>query len=365
MKLLRIFSIVSILVIIQPVGGICGRFLEASPDREILFPRDHGKHPGFETEWFYFTGHLESKEDKDWGFQVTFFRRTMFMDPPEKESAWVVRDLYPAHFAISDITAQTFFHTEMITREGPGLAEAALNRLDVRVKDWRATMENNQIRLKARSKGYSLDLVLSPLKPPVPHGDNGFSIKAGSGSQASHYYSFTRLQASGELSIGEKVFPVTGLAWMDHEFGSGIVLPDQSGWDWFSVQMDDHTELMVFNMRKRDQTKEKYFGTYVKADGSSMDLKNMTITIDALQKWQSPRTKAIYPSGWIISVKELGLDLEVQPLLKDQELVSEGATGIVYWEGAVRVEGRKKGARIRGQGYVELTGYAHPMAGRL
>ncbi len=152
---------------------------------------------------------------------------------------------------------------------------------------------------------------------------------------------------------------------MDHEFGSSVMLADQSGWDWFSIQMDDRSELMVFNMRKQDNSKERYFGTYVRPDGVGEDLKDMEITIDSKETWKSPLTQAVYPSGWKISIKELGLNLNVVPLMKDQELISKGSTGIVYWEGAVKARGAKHGKQVTGRGYVELTGYAHSMAGRL
>jgi predicted secreted hydrolase len=226
-------------------------------------------------------------------------------------------------------------------------------------------MEDGNIHLKASSEVHALDLTLTPLKPPVLHGEQGFSTKGNNPGQASHYYSFTRLRARGSLKTKGEILPVSGLAWMDHEFGSSIMLPDQSGWDWFSVQLEDDTELMVFNMRKRDNTKERHFGTYVFPDGAKRDLKDMDVEIRALDTWKSEKTKAVYPSGWEITVRELDLELTVQPLLKDQELISEGSTGVVYWEGAVEVTGVKNKEKIQGQGYVELTGYAHSMAGRL
>lgn len=358
--------LLSIMLMCAPCGAISeDLFKKATPGRVLQFPRDHGKHPDFETEWWYFTGHLKDSKGVEYGFQVTFFRRGMFKDTANTESKWAVRDVYPAHFALTDPKAGIFRHRELIAREGPGLAEASQENLNVRVKDWYAKMEGGKIQLSASSGDEKLQLTLTPEKPLVLHGSKGFSIKGNNPSQASYYYSFTRLKAQGTLYMNNTSHNVSGIAWMDHEFGSSVMLSGQSGWDWFSIQMDDGSELMVFNMRKLDNSKERYFGTYVRPDGVGENLKNMEITIDGKETWKSPITKAIYPSGWKISIKELGLGLDVIPLMKNQELISEGSTGIVYWEGAVKINGLKMGKQVSGKGYVELTGYAHSMAGRL
>ncbi len=358
--------LLSIMLVGAPYGAVPENlFKKATPGRMLQFPRDHGKHPDFETEWWYFTGHLKDSKGVEYGFQVTFFRRGMFKDANKGDSQWAVRDVYPAHFALSDPSAGKFYHSELISREGPGLAEASQDKLHIRVKDWYAKMKGDKIQLAASSGSENLQLTLTPEKPLVLHGSNGFSIKGNNPSQASYYYSFTRLKAIGALKIGNVKMAVTGTAWMDHEFGSSVMLADQSGWDWFSIQMDDRSELMVFNMRKQDNSKERYFGTYVRPDGVGEDLKDMEITIDSKETWKSPLTQAVYPSGWKISIKELGLNLNVVPLMKDQELISKGSTGIVYWEGAVKARGAKHGKQVTGRGYVELTGYAHSMAGRL
>jgi predicted secreted hydrolase len=339
-------------------------FKEAVPGRVFSFPRDHGKHPEFQTEWWYFTGNLRS-DNQEWGFQLTFFRRSLVKEPVRKDSSWAVRDLYPAHFALTDVKNRRFFHADLISREGPGLAAASTEDLMVQVRDWKALRHEEKIRITAREKGYALDLELIPEKPVVLHGDAGFSRKGEAENQASYYYSITRLKAQGHLTFQGIKHDVTGLAWMDHEFGSSILLKDQVGWDWFSLQLDDGTDLMLFYLRRKDGTLDLPFGAFVQADGRTMDLAGQKIVASTKSTWTSTRTGALYPSGWTIQVPSQGIHLDVTPLVNDQELVTGGSTRIVYWEGAVAFQGTREGKPVRGKGYTELTGYAHPMEGRL
>jgi predicted secreted hydrolase len=340
------------------------KFAAAAPGRKLTFPRDHGKHPDFQTEWWYFTGNLRSSANR-WGFQLTFFRRCLVKKPPRWRSAWTVRDLYPAHFALTDARNKRFFHSDLISREGPGLAGAASDTLDVRVRDWSATIEGETIRLHARQGDHALDLVLIPRKPPVLHGENGYSRKGSSPGQASYYYSFTRLEADGAITFAGESLPVKGWAWMDHEFGSSILLKRQAGWDWFSVQLDDGSELMLFYLRNKDGSRDKLFGTYVPTQGPTIELEDGSTTVLATDHWKSPSTGATYPSGWTIVIPSHELDLSVRPLVADQELSTGKSTSIAYWEGAVEVRGHKAGRPVQGEGYVELTGYAQAMGGRL
>ena len=339
-------------------------FREAVPGRILTFPRDHGKHPGFRTEWWYFTGNLDS-EDRKWGFQLTFFRRGLAKEPARKGSSWAVRDIYPAHFALTDVTRGRFFHTELMSREGPGLAGAASDNLNVYVKNWSAVGQGEAIYLKAREHNYALDLILTAEKPPVLHGDRGFSRKGDSETQASYYYSMTRLKVRGTIIFDGRIQQVTGYAWMDHEFSSGILSADQAGWDWFSLQLDDGSELMVFHLRKKDGTPERPFGTFVTKEGKAVDLGKQRIIINPTGTWTSPRTRGVYPSGWKIEIPEQKISLEVTHVVQDQELATGRSTAVIYWEGAVSVKGLKDNKPVRGRGYVELTGYAHSMAGRL
>jgi len=330
----------------------------------MSFPRDHGKHPDFQTEWWYFTGNLAGR-GQEFGFQLTFFRRGLFSERVSLESDWSVRDLYPAHLAVTDKTGKRFFHYETMSREGPNLAGASERDLDVHVKDWSARRTDEGIVLSARAEGVGLALTLKPAKPMVLHGNNGYSRKGDAEDQASHYYSFTRLSARGVLAIGDESYPVEGLAWMDHEFGSSILSEDQVGWDWFSLQLDDGSEVMAFHLRRKDGTVERPFGSLVSQDGTVQYLTGDQISIVPNRIWKSPKTGALYPAGWTIRLKDSNTRLEVVPAMQDQELSGARSTQIVYWEGAVDIEGSHEGAPVRGSGYAELTGYAHSMGGRL
>ncbi|HMK37681.1 MAG TPA: lipocalin-like domain-containing protein [Desulfomonilaceae bacterium] len=341
-------------------------FQNALPGRNLVFPKDHGQHPDFQTEWWYFTGNVDSPGDSGaWGFQLTFFRRSMGAGINRGASAWAVRDVYPAHFAMSDITNKDFFHSQLISRAGPGLASSATDKLDVKIRDWKATMDGNTIQISAREGDYAFSFRLLSEKPLVLHGMAGFSRKSDAENQASYYYSFTRLKAEGTLTFKGTTHTVSGLAWMDHEFGSSVVLPSQSGWDWFSVQFDDGTELMVSRMRRKSGEAEKPFGTFVNKDGSIVDLEKQEIVISARNTWTSPHTGARYPSGWTLEIPSLNVELQIEPALKDQELAGGESFGVVYWEGAVAVTGMRNGRPVQGRGYVELTGYAGSLGGLL
>jgi predicted secreted hydrolase len=349
----------------SPESGFPAAFEKARPGRVLVFPKDHGKHPDFQTEWWYFTGNLRSDDGREWGFQLTFFRRSMARERARKLSSWGIRDVYPAHFALVDVKKARFFHTEIIVREGPGLAESAQDSLHVRVKDWIAKMTGNEIRISARADGYAMKLALVPEKPVTLHGDRGYSRKGNSPTQASYYYSFSRLKASGDIMFRNVRHRVSGLAWMDHEFGSSILSEDQAGWDWFSIQLDDGTDLMLFHLRRKDGTFEQPFGTFVGKDGKSLYLRGRQILIASTDTWSSKRTGAVYPSRWTLKIPSQGIKLDVVPLVSDQELSNAKSTGIIYWEGAVKARGSRRGKKIQGRGYVELTGYADSMAGRL
>ncbi len=353
-----------LVLVLVPFPGLAEDFARAVPGRELVFPQDHGKHPDFQTEWWYFTGNLISGHNR-WGFQLTFFRRAVAKRPPPWRSVWTVRDVYPAHFALTDTKGERFFHTELMAREGPDLAGAAPDKLHVWVRDWSATAEDDAIRLRARQDDCDLDLRLIPVKPPVLHGKKGYSSKGISPTQASYYYSFTRLKAQGVLTVNGASHAVDGYAWMDHEFGSSILLESQAGWDWFGIQLDDGSELMLFYLRNRDGTRDRIFGTFVPKETSPVNLKAQELSIEATGTWKSPHSGAVYPSGWRVRIPSLDLDLGVTPILRDQELSTGRSTSIVYWEGAVDASGVIAGAPVKGHGYVELTGYAHGMAGRL
>ncbi|MBM4125522.1 MAG: carotenoid 1,2-hydratase [Nitrospira sp.] len=338
-------------------------FEQAEAGYRYEFPRDHGSHPSYRTEWWYYTGHLRAKTGRLFGFELTFFRRAV---PPEdvktQPSQWSVSQLYLAHFAVTDVAGRRFHFSEKLSRAGLGKAGAEEGRLHAWIDDWRADAQpvaNGVHTLFARDGTATLDLTLQPAKPLVVHGRDGISRKGAGEGNATHYYSFTRLTTAGSVTIGAERFEVAGTSWMDHEFGSTDLGPDLAGWDWFSIQLDDRSELMVYRLRRKDGGSDlESSGTIVLPDGRTRHLSVSDIRIESTGTWTSRESKAVYPSAWRITVPSQDLALEVMPLLADQELRTSRSTQVTYWEGAVSVSGVKQGQPVKGQGYVELTGYA-------
>lgn len=340
-------------------------FLRVTEPTELRFPADHGPHPSYETEWWYTTGNLTTPEGRRFGYQLTFFRRALV--PPARhaarESAWAADQVYMGHMAVTDVEGRSFQAFERFERGALGLAGATADPFRVWLGDWRAEeVEPGVTRLIATQDGLALDLLLVDRKGPIPQGDRGFSRKGPEPGDASHYYSLTRLDTSGVVRLGEVKHPVDGLSWMDHEWSTSSLGDGQVGWDWFSLQLDDGSEVMLFQLRREDGGIDPYSsGALVSADGSTRPFDRDDFRIEVKDHWRSPRTDATYPSGWTIAIPGADLALEIQPLLADQELVLSHA----YWEGAVRVEGKRAGRAVVGHGYVELTGYAGSMEGRL
>ncbi|OGL61866.1 MAG: hypothetical protein A3I72_11265 [Candidatus Tectomicrobia bacterium RIFCSPLOWO2_02_FULL_70_19] len=342
------------------------RWRPALPGYVYAFPRDHGAHPGFRTEWWYFSGHLKAPQEEGgerFAFMLTFFRsglRPPAPDDPPRRSRWALRDLHFAHFALLDVRAKRHRHTERFSRGALGEAGAEEGGLNVWIRDWRAGMERDgAIRLAAEGVGAKLALVLAPRKPPVVHGREGVSQKAEGEGRASHYYSFTRLAAQGELTLDGRAFRVEGSAWMDHEFGSNQLAPGQAGWDWLSLQLADGRELMLYHMRREGGGIDpQSSGTVVDADGRARHLPRDAFRFEPAGTWKSPVTGAVYPMGWRVRVSGEGIELEVRPLAEDQELSTEGSTRVIYWEGGVEAKGRWGAESVTGVGFAELVGYA-------
>jgi len=342
-------------------------FRHALPGYQFRFPLDHGSHDDFQTEWWYYTGHLRSGEGRTFGYQVTFFRRAVAHEVAARNpSRWTIRHIYFAHFALTDEGGGQFRFAEKISRAGIRKAGADSGRLAVWIDDWRAEGEGETHVLEARAEDMALRLRLRPDKPPVIHGRDGVSRKGETAGQASHYYSFSRMRTDGTLMLGGKALPVTGRSWMDHEFGSNQLSDAQIGWDWFSLQMDDRTELMVYQIRRRDGSIEPASGgTWINPDGTSVPLPLNAIVVEALEHWQSPQSGGRYPARWRITVPSARLAVEVLPTIPHQELVTRASTQITYWEGSVTVKGEREGRPVSGLGYAELTGYAAPLRRRL
>jgi predicted secreted hydrolase len=352
-----------------PVDPAGTSFRLAQEGYRYEFPRDHGSHDAFRTEWWYYTGHLETAEGRRFGFELTFFRRAIAPDQVEtRPSRWSVDQLYLAHLAVTDVTGQRFHFHDRISRAGLGKAGADAARLHVWLDQWRAESsgQSGQQQLDAKADGVALSLTLDPAKPLVVHGERGISKKGAAVGQASHYYSFTNLTTAGSLTIGTETFHVTGTSWMDHEFGSADLGADLTGWDWFSIQLADNRELMIYRLRHTDGSSDAASsGTLVFPDGHSQHLSAADIQLTPLDTWTSPTSNATYPSRWQISIPSLELSLKLTPLLADQELRTSHSTRVTYWEGTVAVEGTERGQPIKGQGYVELTGYAERIEKKL
>ena len=339
----------------------------ALPGYEFSFPRDHGAHPDYRTEWWYFTGHLEAETGRRWGYELTFFRFGLRdRTGSANSSKWSARDLYFAHFAITDITRKEFRFFERRARTGVGIAGTKESPFRIWIEDWRAENTKDGFQLKAAEPdGPSIELKLEAKKSPVIHGRQAISQKSDGKGQASHYYSLTRMNTTGKLVLSGKQFTVTGLTWMDHEFGSNQMSKEQVGWDWFSIQLDDYTELMLYQMRRADGKPDSHSsGTLVFKDGKDQHLDHDDFEIVSTGKWQSPKSGGQYPMGWKVSVPNSGLSLTITPNLVDQELITSESTQVTYWEGSVTINGLRDGKPISGSGYVELAGYAGSLQGK-
>lgn len=331
-------------------------FLLALPGYELQFPRDHGAHDGYRTEWWYFTGHLRDDKGKRYGFEVTFFR--VGVKPPgaaRAESRWQLRDLAMAHFAITDIDGRRFRYYEKLNRSSPFTAGSAVGYLDVFNEGWRAwTAPDGSWRLLAGGGSDSIDLTLRARKPPAVHGERGVSVKAAGEGFSSHYYSMTRLDVAGRINGRDCV----GQAWMDHEFGSSVLRENQVGWDWFSIQLDNDTELMLYVIRRADGSPDvTSSGSLVTSEGAVVRIGHEQMEVRASRRWRSPRSGAAYPLDWKVVIPSLGVSLTIEPFLDDQELVTAASTRVTYWEGAAEVQGSFGGVAVRGKAYVEMTGY--------
>jgi predicted secreted hydrolase len=347
-----------------PAAGAEG-FRPALPGYGFSFPRDHYAHEDFRTEWWYYTGHLRTASGDEYGYQVTFFRSGLAA-ARKSASRWAAKNIYLAHFAVSDIPRRTFRYFEQVSRAGMGQAGASDSSFRVWIGDWEVSGDASAPHLKAKEGDVAVDLSLRATKPPVIHGENGVSQKGEGRGHASHYYSLTRLATEGTLTLQGKPLAVTGVSWMDHEFGSTQLNPDQVGWDWFSLQFDDDTELMLYLIRKADGRPDAFSaGTWVGSSGESVFLRQPEFSVEVLERWTSPSSRGTYPAKWRIRVPMLGLEVMVIPAFADQELDTSKSTKVIYWEGAVSALGAVQGQAVKARGYVEMTGYAEPFRKKL
>lgn len=333
-------------------------YARALAPRRFGFPDDHGPHPDFRNEWWYLTGNLETAGGRRFGYQLTFFRIALGPDPVESESAWRTRQVYMAHFALSDLEAGRFHAEERFGRGAAGIAGAVNPPLRVWLDHWSLQARERSgfpLRLSAGDERTGIDLVVEPRKPVVLQGEQGLSRKSAEHGNASYYYSFTRLATRGRVRMAGERFEVTGSSWLDREWSTSALASDQVGWDWFALQLDDGRDLMVYRLRRKDGSMDPASaGTLVGIDGSAEKLSARQMRFEAVGYWRSPETGIRYPLRWRIAVPGRDLVLEVEPAMQAQEL----DLAVTYWEGAVRVSGREGDRPVRGRGYMELAGYA-------
>ncbi|MGH8165812.1 MAG: lipocalin-like domain-containing protein [Woeseiaceae bacterium] len=332
--------------------------------RTFSFPADHGQHPDYRNEWWYVTGNLDGAAGQRFGFELTIFRFALAPAVQQasaaERSAWISNQVFIGHFAVTDADAGRFHVAQRFARGGAlRLAGAESAPPKVWLEDWsqEASAEgdgNGAWRLEAREPDVELSLSLSPLKAPVLNGIDGLSQKSSEAGNASYYYSIPRLQTAGTLRIGGDTHEVSGLAWLDREWGSSALSVQQEGWDWFALQLSDGSDLMYYRMRRSDGRPDRHSaGTWIPAQGEAVHLSHDDVRIDVRDHWDSPQGGR-YPVAWTITIPRLELEVQVDPVLDAQEL----DTSVRYWEGAVDVDGVRSGGAIGGRGYVELTGYA-------
>ncbi len=341
-------------------------FARALEPRTFVFPRDHGPHPAFKTEWWYWIGNLSSKDGRRFGYQLTFFRRALAppaelsaeLSEPVEPSIWSTRQLYMAHFALTDIDGATFRSFERFSRGAAGLAGARADPFTIWLDDWsvQATGSGEPWVLRAAEGSIRVELALKPGKPRVLHGDRGLSRKGKGSGAASYYYSRSRMPTRGRLILDGEVLDVEGSSWFDREWSTSLLAPDEVGWDWLGAQLDDGRELMFFRLRRRDGSSAWVDGTLIEADGGSRALNTHAVEFTRRGSWTSPETGVTYPAGFRLELPAEELSFEIVPLLPDQEL----RLSFVYWEGAVVISSSGSGSglgSVVGRGYLEMTGY--------
>ena len=338
-------------------GGDTAGYARVYEPREFSFPLDYGPHPDYWHEWWYYTGNLKTESGHRFGFQLTFFRFALKPKETQRNSQWAATQMMMAHFALSDVDEHQFYQYEKSSRVALGLAGATARPFNVWVDNWTATGTPDDawpITLHAVQDDTAIDLTLVPTKPVVLQGEQGLSRNGGEAGNASYYYSYTHLQTRGVIRTGDHHYDVSGLSWLDREWGTSFLAENQSGWDWFALQLSDGSEVMVYRLRHKDGSVDPYSsGLIVGQDGVTHPLPAQAFNVQNLSQWRSPHTRILYPSRWRLTIPGEALDIEIEPLLQDQELHAS----INYWEGAVWIHGIGNENNVIGHGYVELTGY--------
>ena len=326
--------------------------------RDIELPRDLYAHLDVQTEWWYYTGHCETESGLRFGFELAFFKRRTDLDQfGVVPLRLIANPMYAAHFAISEIDRKRFQYDHVRSFGMPLDMPVVMDedRYDVRIGDWFVTAEGDRHVLHATfADGLDFKACLEPTKAPVFHGLDGNGVSERNDDDASHHFSFTRMKVAGSIARNGRTQKFTGTGWMDREFGTW----EQKRWDWFSVQLEDETELMIYHLRDEENGRHEYsHGRFIERDGSSVFLGNEEFVLESTGEWTSPDTGTMYPNGWQIEIPQLKIELQIEPTFPDQELDTRGTSMVVYWEGVCSVRGKRRGRDIRGNSYVELVGY--------
>ncbi len=333
-------------------------YQRADRPRSFHFPADHGPHPGFRNEWWYVTGNLIDATGRQFGYQLTLFRIALSPHFPVADSAWRTNQVYMGHFALTDVRGEKHHSFERFSRGAVGLAGAQAAPFRVWLEDWALSGTETDafpLRLQAGEGGVALDLTLQANKPVVLQGDRGLSQKSAEAGNASYYYSHTRLPTQGTVRLDGQTFTVQGSSWLDREWSTSALGPEQSGWDWFALQLDDGRDLMFYRLRRKDGGMDAFSkGVLVDAEGQMRVLRWNEVDLQPLGEWISSKTGDRYPAAWRLRLPGEALDLTVTPKVADQEM----RLTVRYWEGAVAVSGHAGPREIRGQGYLEMTRYA-------
>jgi predicted secreted hydrolase len=363
---LRAWVVVGVLLLSRP-AFVLGQARDpqgwrlAEPGYEFHFPADHGPHPDFRTEWWYFTGNLTGPSRQAFGFELTFFRQGYGLLRPATigHSPFATGDVKFAHLTVTDVQNNKFYAAERTSRGAFGEAGFEEGSKLVWIENWSVAYDGH-FRLHANDGQHGIDLDLVPRGDPVLEGDHGFSRNAEGPGRASFYYSIPVLQANGTIQVRGTRFQVSGTAWFDREWATNPMNPNQAGWDWFAIQLGDGSNLMLYRIRRKDGEVDPFSrGKYIAADGSTVDLERDDFQMTPTRFWQRDATALRYPVGWTLSVPKLQTTLQVSTPVEDQEL----ALSVRYWEGCIRITGTKAAKPIGGVGYMELTGYERSLPG--
>ncbi len=327
-------------------------YIDVTPGYRVKLPEDFYFKKDYRIQWWYFTGHLFDKNGREFGYELTFF--VVGVQQRNYKSRFGVNNIFISHFAITDIRNNKFYFSESAETGVFNFAGAKEDELKVWVGEDILRGNINLIYIKASDNKKMLNLKLIPVKRVVLHGEKGYSRKSEESPLISSiYFSYTNMKSEGEIQIDDQIFKVTGKSWFDREISSRRLSENQEGWDWFGIQLNNEKEIMLYILRNKKGSMDKFSsGTIIYPDGRFRHLLKNEFKIKALSYYKSRKTKAKYPSKWVVSIPSEGLTLTITPFIEDQEVVAYSTTGNYYWEGACKVSGT-----LNGRAYVEMTGY--------